>query len=240
MGEPSGKKKAHKHKLFGPVALGTTPGRDCPRDKPDLSFSPCFTQWNPSLSQDKPSYEGRHKSLCVKNLCAFLCLTFPKAKLRRHIFMTGRISGRRIGRKNGRNFGRIFLAFSCFMCCAERITKISSQIPPNLSLHVLSRLMWLKSQNFISASFWGLGRLCPFFRSGEYQRQIKGQQLKGKIVSEIFTLFHKFHAFYNFCPGLSPSKQRVSAQGEQKRRKDNKKNRTNRCCTLVVARLSSF
>ena len=36
-----------------------------------------------------------------------------------------------------------------------------------------------------------------------------------------------------------PSKQRVLAQGEQKRRKDNKKNRTNRFCTLVVARLSS-
>ena len=32
------------------------------------------------------------------------------------------------------------------------------------------------------------------------QRRIKGQQLKGKIISEIFTLFQ---------PGLSPSKQRV-------------------------------
>ena len=31
----SGKKKAHKHKLFGPVALGTP--RECPRDKPGLS-----------------------------------------------------------------------------------------------------------------------------------------------------------------------------------------------------------
>ena len=31
----SGKKKAHKHKLFGPGALGTP--RECPRDKPGLS-----------------------------------------------------------------------------------------------------------------------------------------------------------------------------------------------------------
>ena len=31
----SGKKKAHEHKLFGPVALGTP--RECPRDKPGLS-----------------------------------------------------------------------------------------------------------------------------------------------------------------------------------------------------------
>ena len=31
----SGKKKAHKHKLFGPVALGTP--RECPQDKPGLS-----------------------------------------------------------------------------------------------------------------------------------------------------------------------------------------------------------
>ena len=57
----SGKKKAHKHKLFGPVALGTTPGLSlgqtqfvpgmnpgCPRDKP--RFSPYSTQWKPSLS----------------------------------------------------------------------------------------------------------------------------------------------------------------------------------------------
>ena len=39
----SGKKKAHKHKLFCPVGLGTTPGlsrgfhRVCPWDKPGLS-----------------------------------------------------------------------------------------------------------------------------------------------------------------------------------------------------------
>ena len=72
------------------------------------------------------------------------------------------------------------------------------------------------------------------------QRKTKGQQLKGKIVSEFFTLFRTFsHFFRIFPPGLSPSKQRVLAQSEQKRRKDNKKNWTNRCCTLVVARLSS-
>ena len=74
------------------------------------------------------------------------------------------------------------------------------------------------------------------FKSGKTE----GQQLKGKIVSEFFTIFSTFsHFFIIFPPGLSPSKQRVLAQGEQKRRKDNKKNRTNRCCTLVVARLSS-
>ena len=72
------------------------------------------------------------------------------------------------------------------------------------------------------------------------QGKTKGQQLKGKIVSEFFTLFHNFsHFFIIFPPGLSPSKQRVLAQGEQKIRKDNKKNWTNRFCTLVVARLSS-
>ena len=53
-------------------------------------------------------------------------------------------------------------------------------------------------------------------------------------------MFHNFsHIFIVFPPGLSPSKLRVLAQGEQKRRKDSRKNRTNRCCTLVVARLSS-
>ena len=68
------------------------------------------------------------------------------------------------------------------------------------------------------------------------QREIKGQQRKGKIISEL-SLF--FTLFQNFSPRTFPFKQRVLAQGEQKRRKDNKKNRTNRCCTLVVARLSS-
>ena len=56
----------------------------------------------------------------------------------------------------------------------------------------------------------------------------------------IFTLFHTFpHFFRIFPPGLSPSKQRVLAQWQQKIRIMNKKNWTNRCCTLVVARLSS-
>ena len=51
------------------------------------------------------------------------------------------------------------------------------------------------------------------------QRKTKGQPLKGKSVSEFFTLFHKFShfsqiftLFHNFSPGLSPSKQRVLAQ----------------------------
>ena len=47
------------------------------------------------------------------------------------------------------------------------------------------------------------------------------------------------HFFRIFPPGVSPSKQRALARWEQQRRKDNKKNWTNRCCTLVVARLSS-
>ena len=59
-------KKAHKHKFFGPVGLGTTPGLSqeqtrsvpgtspvCPWDK--ARFSPYFTQWKPSLSQGKCS-----------------------------------------------------------------------------------------------------------------------------------------------------------------------------------------
>ena len=71
-----------------------------------------------------------------------------------------------------------------------------------------------------------------------FQRKTKGQQLKGKIVSE-FSHFFTFTLFRHFPPGLSPSKQRVLAQGEQKRRKDNKTNSTNGCCMLVVARLSS-
>ena len=84
----SGKKKAHKHKLFGPVALGTP--RECPRDKLGLSpgqsgfvpgtnpgFSPYFTAeaqfvpgTNPVCPWDIPGTKGGRKSLCVKSLCA--------------------------------------------------------------------------------------------------------------------------------------------------------------------------
>ena len=69
------------------------------------------------------------------------------------------------------------------------------------------------------------------------QRKIRRATTKGQ---NRFRIFHTFHTFSEFFPQDFPhSKQRVSAQGEQKRRKDNKKNRTNRCCTLAVARLSS-
>ena len=58
-------------------------------------------------------------------------------------------------------------------------------------------------------------------------------------MSNLALVYTFSHFFRIFPQGLSPSKQRVLAEWEQKRRKDNKKNRTNRCCTLVVARLSS-
>ena len=65
---------------------------------------------------------------------------------------------------------------------------------------------------------------CKPEMSALFQRKTKGQQLKGKIVSEFFTLFHKFsHIFRIFPPGLSPSEQRALAQGEEKRRKEKKR-----------------
>ena len=57
--------------------------------------------------------------------------------------MSGRNSGRRIGRKNGRNFGRNFLGIFVLL-----------PIYHSMSWH---DSCGLKSQNFISASFWGLG-----------------------------------------------------------------------------------
>ena len=58
-----------------------------------------------------------------------------------------------------------------------------------------------------------------------------------------FRVFHTFPQFFTlfiiFPPGLSPSKQRVLAQGEQKRRKDNKKEQDKSmlhvsCCAFVL------
>ena len=81
-----GKKKAHEHKLFCPVGLGTTPG--LPRDFTGLvpgtnpvktrgkpGFSPYFTQWKPDFTGfvlgTIPGTKGGTESLCEKNLCAF-------------------------------------------------------------------------------------------------------------------------------------------------------------------------
>ena len=68
-------------------------------------------------------------------------------------------------------------------------------------------------------------------------RKTKGQQLKGKIVSALFShfLFHFStrvnHTFSEFSPRTSLKIKAFSL--------DNKKKRTKPCCTLVVARLSS-
>ena len=70
-GHVSGKKKAHKHKLFGPVALGTP--RECRRDKPGLSpgqsgfvpgtnpgFLLILHSGSPVCPWDKPSLSRGH------------------------------------------------------------------------------------------------------------------------------------------------------------------------------------
>ena len=63
----------------------------------------------------------------------------------------------------------------------------------------------------------------------------KGQNrfIISHTFSEIFTPFH------NFSPRPFPFKTKGFSSRRTMRRKDNKKNGTNRCCTLVVARLSS-
>ena len=87
----SGKKKAHKHKFFCPVGLGTTPGlsrgfhRVCPWDKSGENlgqtqvFSLCYTveaRFHRVCPWDKPGLtipgtKGSTESLCEKHLCAF-------------------------------------------------------------------------------------------------------------------------------------------------------------------------
>ena len=99
-----------------------------------------------------PSAE-RHCTV-MQMLCNFLCLTFPRAKLRRLIFMTGRNSGRRIGRKFGRNFLGIFVLRVLCRTTHQNLSPNSSQfVTPCLVTAPVT-----ESQNFISASFWGLGR----------------------------------------------------------------------------------
>ena len=66
-------------------------------------------------------------------------------------------------------------------------------------------------------------------------RKTKGQQLKGKIVSDFSHFFIIFHTFSSFSLQDFPLQNKgFLAQGEQKRRKENKKNRANRCCTFVL------
>ena len=64
-------------------------------------------------------------------LSEILRLTFPRAKLRRLIFLTGRNPGRRVGRKTGRNFGRyflgIFVLYSLYRTTHQNFSPNSSQ-----------------------------------------------------------------------------------------------------------------
>ena len=108
-------------------------------------------------------------------------------------------------------------------------------------------------QNKANSPVWG-PCICSYFclvcggwgrkKNPHFQGKIQGQQLKGKIVSEFFFVFKQFSHFFthfqNFSPRAFPFKTMgFSSRGEQKRRNKNKKNKTNRCCTLVVARLSA-
>ena len=91
----SGKKKAHKHKLFGPVDLGTP--RECPRDKPGFvpgtkwvcprdkpRFSSYCTQRKPSLSLGQTqfvpgTFRGRRAADRAYVLKVYVPSSFPKS-----------------------------------------------------------------------------------------------------------------------------------------------------------------
>ena len=122
-----------------------------------------------------------------------LRLTFPRAKLRRQIFLTGRNPGRRIGRKIGRNFGRNFLGIfalhSLYRTTHQNFSPNSSQfITPCLatapvtaiSKFHLRELLGLGVPNetlqirFLGAS--GLKTAAP-------QTQIQRQRIQHPIVS---------------------------------------------------------
>ena len=69
----SGKKKAHQHKLFGPVGCGTTPGLSQGQTH---VFSLSYTleaQFVPGTNwvcpRDKPGAKGGRKSFCAKSYC---------------------------------------------------------------------------------------------------------------------------------------------------------------------------
>ena len=80
-GKSSAKRKAHEHKLFRPVALGTI--RVCPRGEPRLV--PYLTQWKPSLPQGQTLFalyqtgvEGwQLKSMYYKFMC--LCRSLERS-----------------------------------------------------------------------------------------------------------------------------------------------------------------
>ena len=98
----SGKKKAHKHKLFCPVVLGRP--RVCPGDFTARGFvpgtnpvktwdkpgaSPYFTQWKTDFTRfvpgtnrfvpgTIPETKGGTESLCEKSLCAFFARYKPR------------------------------------------------------------------------------------------------------------------------------------------------------------------
>ena len=81
-----------------------------------------------------------------------------------------------------------------------------------------------------------INSVIPVVQMHYRQGKTKGQQLKGKIVSEFFALFRTFSEIF---PQDFPLQTKGFSSMRTKEKKRKKMNRTNRCCTLVVARLSS-
>ena len=73
-------------------------------------------------------------------------------------------------------------------------------------------------------TFFGGGGETQFYGQNDFMDiwafLIKGQQLKGKLVSEFFTLFHTFHTFSEFFPQDFPFKTKgfSSMRTEEKKR----------------------
>ena len=84
----------------------------------------------------------------------FLRLIFPRAKYDR---------AKKLGEELGEFFGRNFLAiFVLHLLCRMTHQNFSPNSSQFITLclvaaPVTKKVLWLKSQNFISASFWGLG-----------------------------------------------------------------------------------
>ena len=184
------------------------------RDTPPISMA-YFCKSMPPLLAESSIYTTNlyHDTapICITILYAWHS---PERNCGDKFFWPGEIPGEELGEKLGEVLDELFWAFSCLIHCTARPTKISPQIPPNLSLHVLSRLLWLKSQNFISASFWGLR--CPRYFC-------KGIRVRGRWNTPNFCLL-SVHVWC--CAGRPPLSWRPSPLDQAMRQK---KSQTKMC-----------
>ena len=156
---------------------------------------PSCKVWRTLARFGKPAspYSPR-TSLTFTRVPAKVPLHSPERRCPRHVGGLGICpirskSGRRIERKLGKLLDEICGHFRASFAVQNDPAKFSPNPSQSITPCILSRLLWLKSQNFISASFWCLGR----------QARIPGSRSTQKLIRSCPSSFVRWTQLHRIC-----------------------------------------